>query len=163
MSVWIFPASQEAFEEEGCTNPAYLYQNLRNTLNLANQRANTNYQTTEAVKADRAEARQLLAEATQRLQKRRPMLNQYLNRYRNSPCASTTPLNNLPRPTIKSTASKHKLPLSKPNSISLDKLPHQLTPQQDPKGILTLYQPSGQKKCRTPKSSTVIEPNYLTF
>jgi hypothetical protein len=68
MSVWIFPASQEAFEEEGHTSPADLYQNIRNMVNLANQRANTNYQTAEAVKADRHEARQLLAEVTQQLQ-----------------------------------------------------------------------------------------------
>jgi hypothetical protein len=35
---------------------------------LANERANTNYQTAQTVIVDRAEARQLLAEAMQRLQ-----------------------------------------------------------------------------------------------
>jgi hypothetical protein len=68
MLLWTFPASQEPFEEEGRTSPANLYQNLRNALNLANQRANTNYQTAEAVKVERAEACRLLAEARQHLQ-----------------------------------------------------------------------------------------------
>jgi hypothetical protein len=68
MSIWTFPISQEAFEEEGHTSPANLYQNLCNALNLANQRANTNYQTAEVVKVERAEAHRLLAEAMQCLQ-----------------------------------------------------------------------------------------------
>jgi hypothetical protein len=68
MSLWTFPALQEAFEEEDRTSPANLYQNRRNALNLANRRANTNYQTAEVVKVERAEAHRLLAEATQHLQ-----------------------------------------------------------------------------------------------
>jgi hypothetical protein len=68
MSIWTFPTSLEAFEEEDHTNPANLYQNLQNTLNLANQSDYIIYETDEAVKVDPAEARCLLTEATQRLQ-----------------------------------------------------------------------------------------------
>jgi hypothetical protein len=64
MSLWTYPALQVAFEEEGRTSLANLYQNLRNALNLANQRVNTNYQTAEVVKVECAEARHILAEAT---------------------------------------------------------------------------------------------------
>jgi hypothetical protein len=93
MSVWIFPALQEAFEEEGRASPPNLYKNVCNTLNLANQRANTHYQTAEAIKADHAVARQLLTEATQRLQEAQANAHKYPNRYRNSPSAPTTLFN----------------------------------------------------------------------
>jgi hypothetical protein len=71
MSGWTLPASLDAFQQEGNAGAEALYQNIRNALNAANQRANASHQALNAGEVQFNEAKRLLAEANQRLQEAR--------------------------------------------------------------------------------------------